>query len=188
MAEKGEAKQISVGKIILVLLIVLVIGGIIYFIARGKTVNKETANNPEIDMTNLVNAKIENGEKVNTSENLKEAKKFEEIEISNIKLGTSEGYSQLTATAKNPTETYVDEKEISIVFVDSEGYEIAKLGYLLSGINPGEEVPIDVRTQVDLINAYDFRIELMGAPAVEEPAEQETPAENVEETPSEVTE
>ncbi len=157
---KKQVKKINKKWIILILVVLLLI--LVSFIiikTRNKKLNQNTLDNKQIDMENLENAKIKNGEKVNISKLISSEKKYGDLVVKDTHIETNNGYCQFITNVYNGTENYSPKKEISIVFTNKEGHEIARIGYLLPDIDSGESTEINLKTETDLVNAYDFNIE-----------------------------
>lgn len=151
--------------IIIIILIIAIIIGIILFKNKPEEFNKTQENikqsqNGYIDMNNTENAKIEDGIKQNTSENVLKEREIEGIKITDIKLEAQEGLSHFTATVKNDTSKKFDGGVAKITFTNKDGSVYAELEVYIPEIAQGGVNAIDAATTSDIINAYNFSIEL----------------------------
>ncbi len=151
--------------IIIIILIIAIIIGIILFKNKPEEFNKTQENikqsqNGDIDMNNTENAKIEDGIKQNTSENVLKEREIEGIKITDIKLEAQEGLSHFTATVKNDTSKKFDGGVAKITFTNKDGSVYAELEVYIPEIAQGGVNAIDAATTSDIINAYNFSIEL----------------------------
>ena len=170
MSKKKKKYKYSIFlKLILAILIISFI--IIYFLDRQsikqnesivkeetKEVVDEETNMYAIDFKKTENVKIDNHEKINTSEKLKEEKDFQGLTIKDIELKTDSGITKFTANIQNNTENDFSEKTAIIVFTNQDGTEYARLTCEIPSVNKGQTNLIDVKTTADIANAYDFKI------------------------------
>lgn len=126
--------------------------------------NQATPNNtvqaterPNIEGNEYV--KEENGLKTNTSDKLKENKKYENYTFTNIRLQTDTNGSVLLADVTTSASQKQEGKQVTIKFVNKEGKEIAKIGAYIGQIKPGETKTFRTETTTDITNVYDFIIE-----------------------------
>lgn len=157
-------------KILFVILIVLVI--IMYYLGKqnikqSESIVNEGTKNEEIreetkkyaiDLEKKENVKIENQEKINISEKLKEEKSFEGLIIKDIELKTDSGITKFTAKIQNNTENDFPEKKVTIIFTNQDDTEYARLTCEIPSVNKGQTNLINVKTTADIANAYNFRI------------------------------
>ncbi len=121
--------------------------------------NTQSGEGALIDMENTTNAKIEDGKKINTSNELYTEKTFKGMNIKDIKLQTEDYISNFTATVENNSGTDYEGGPITIVFTNQDGSEYSRLKSLLPAIKNGETNEITASTTSDIINAYNFSIE-----------------------------
>ena len=112
-----------------------------------------------IDMNNTENAKINGGIKENISTKLAEEKTYKGMTVKDIKLVAEGGVTRLTAIVENTTTTNYEGEGITIIFINQDGTEYARLEGLLPAIEAGKTNELDAGTTADIANAYDFRIE-----------------------------
>ena len=108
---KNQKVNFKIIAIVIAIFIIIILGVILYK-NKTKTKQEQQKNQEEttqqeqiglIDMNNTENAKIENGIKQNTSENILKDRNLNGIEITEIQLNAQEGISHFTATVKNNT-------------------------------------------------------------------------------------
>lgn len=108
---KNQKVNFKIIAIVISIFIIIILGVILY---KNKTKTKQEQNENQqetteqeriglIDMNNTENAKIENGIKQNTSQNILKDRNLNGIEITEIQLNAQEGISHFTATVKNNT-------------------------------------------------------------------------------------
>lgn len=115
----------------------------------------------------------EDGTKVNTSSKLSETKKFENYEISNIKLTAKDGQSLVLADVKNVGEAKTDVTLINIKVLDKEGNEITTIGGIIGDLEAGATTQLNASATADFANAFDIAFEKSDASV--EPAPEAAP-------------
>ena len=164
--------------IAIILTVLLILGVTAYFIVKNNNENKQqqteiqnvdksedakTTENGEanslIDMNNIENVKIENGSKINNSEELLKDKILIGLRFTNIKLVAENGLTNFTADVENVSGSNFVGRTIIIVFKTADGAEYSRLEGYLPDIENGEANKIDASTTADLSNAYDFIVE-----------------------------
>ena len=137
--------------IIVVLIIVLAI----VFSGRGnnETVQGEREENEEIYVTEL-----EDGTKLNTSEDLNNEKRYGNLVISNMQYTEQNGMTVMLADVTNEGST-VHEPEIVTITIYGENNEvITELHPAIGRIEPGETIKINATSTADVANARDYEI------------------------------
>ena len=138
--------------IIVVLIIVLAI----VFSGRGnnETVQGEREENEEIYVTEL-----EDGTKLNTSEDFNNEKRYGNLVISNMQYTEQNGMTVMLADVTNEGST-VHEPEIVTITIYGENNEvITELHPAIGKIEPGETIKINATSTADVANARDYKIE-----------------------------
>lgn len=168
--ENKKMKKKGIITIIAILVILLIIGvvtGVIIYKNNSKVNNNQSGqqeNQDEtaslIDMNNTENAKIENGVKENTSENIAKDRKLENLSITNIKLIAQGGVTAFTATVKNDSTKDFAGGIVKITFTNKDGSNYAELEAAIPEIVAGGTNAINAGTTADIANAYDFTMEL----------------------------
>lgn len=151
-------------KLIIVLIAVLVIGGIIVSIAIKNGNKKEKNNKNDINENNNVVeekyvSQLEDGTKLNISEELNETKKYKDLEISNIQYTEKDGMTVLLADVTNVGDTIQKEEIVKIVVLGENGETLTDFKTIIEEIKPGETKQINASVTADFANAKDFKIE-----------------------------
>ena len=165
--EKLNTKKV----VILVIILIAIVIGVICINTFGKV--KENKNQkytsteemqekaPLIDMDNTENAKIERGEKINSSQKMQEEKEVSGLKITNITLHTEKGISYFNATVENTTQESFERKVIKLKFKRGDGSIFKTVEAVLPEIKAGGVAKINASTTQDIVNASDVEIEFM---------------------------
>lgn len=154
---------------IVISIFIIIILGVILYKNKIKTKQEQNENQQEtteqeriglIDMNNTENAKIENGIKQNTSQNILKDRNLNGIEITEIQLNAQEGISHFTATVKNNTSKDFAGGVAKITFTNKDGNTYAELEVYIPEMKTEATNSIDASTTADIANAYNFSIEL----------------------------
>lgn len=165
---KNKKVNFKIIAIVIAIFIIIILGVILY---KNKTKTKQEQNENQqetteqeriglIDMNNTENAKIENGIKQNTSENILKDRNLNGIEITEIQLNAQEGISHFTATVKNNTSKDFAGGVAKITFTNKDGNTYAELEVYIPEMKTEATNSIDASTTADIANAYNFSIEL----------------------------
>lgn len=165
---KNKKVNFKIIAIVIAIFIIIILGVILY---KNKTKTKQEQNENQqetteqeriglIDMNNTENAKIENGIKQNTSENILKDRNLNGIEITEIQLNAQEGISHFTATVKNNTSKDFAGGVAKITFTNKDGNTYAELEVYIPEMKKEATNSIDASTTADIANAYNFSIEL----------------------------
>ena len=101
---------------------------------------------------------LQDGSKLNKSEELQKTKKVNGLEISNIQLRETGGITTLLADVKNTTGAETEDKTVKVEILDKQGNVITRLLGPIDSIPSGGTVKLNVAVTADVANAYDFRI------------------------------
>ena len=154
---RDEKRWIVLLIAVLVIAIVLIVG-----LAIGRNIKKEkTGENNNVGQAQNEEyvEVLEDGTKVNTSNKLKENKKFGNLEISNISIEEKENETILEADVTNIGSNNEGDYAIYLSVKDDEGKEIKKIAGYINHIGPNEKTKLRIKTSYDFANAYDFEIE-----------------------------
>ena len=102
---------------------------------------------------------LEDGTKLNISEKLKETKSIDGVEITDIQLVKQNGHTKLLANATNTTQVEKDTIGVNIIVMNKEKKEIGRIPGAISPLKAGETKQLNINTQDDYANAYDFKVE-----------------------------
>lgn len=111
--------------------------------------------NNEID-----NSRIINGITENISENLKQTKQVENLEITDINLVREDETTKFIAVVHNNTENKFDGSNAIVNFINENGDVYYELFIYIPEINSNDIGEINAALPDDITNAYDFRISL----------------------------
>lgn len=159
--------------IIFIVAIVLIVGAII-LLANNRvkwskenesknnevSINTEYAQNVEEMLNNPYVETLQDGQKENNSPELKEEKKYKQIDITNINFVYNPGNKMTTITA-NLTNVGTEEQKEEIIFLRIIGQndeEIATIDALIPNIKQGETRTLRCSATADLSNASKFEI------------------------------
>ena len=179
-------KKVIIIGIIIILVIATIVGVVIYRHSRKnepivsgevpavnptptKSVQEQILNHtstedmkgqtPLINMENKENVKIDNGEKVNSSEYMKQEKEVSGLKISNISLYTESGLSHFHAIVENTTEEEFKGRGVKLIFKKSDGTTLTNVETLIPTIKAKGSTTINASTTQDIVNAIDVKIE-----------------------------
>ncbi len=149
----NEKKAIAVLVVITVILIIIAIirGG-------GKKEEIKDEKNAEVSEEEFVQL-LDNGTRLNTSEELKKTKTIEGMEITNIQLTEKGNETLLLGNIKNTTQNTQGNFIANVIVLDEQGNEITTIEAYIGEIKPGESQQFSTSTTFDYANAHDFKIE-----------------------------
>ena len=156
--ENKEKKVILIGAsiVVIALIILLVVNGIS---KKGKEsaegANTQTEQNTEKYVTNL-----EDGTKLNHSEELNKNKKYKDIEMSNIQFTYENGRTILLAQVKNTASTKHKNEIVKMTILGENNQVIDVIEPIMPELEPGETKQFNTTISgADAVNAKDFKIE-----------------------------
>ncbi len=152
-------KSVMNNKKIMIIVGVIILALAIFIISKGSSKKQKETNSDEPIKTNEISKALEDGQKVNKSEKMKETKKLGNIEISNIILNFQNNESQLTAKVKNVGNTAEGDYFIKITMLDRNGTSIGEVKGYIDKIEAGKEKTISIKVSADIVEAYDVKIE-----------------------------
>ena len=123
----------------------------------GPVQGEEQGIEQEIEQEEYVQI-LQDGSKLNKSEELLKEKKLDELEITNIQLKETGGITTLLADVKNNTNHEIQERDVTIEVLDKYGNVITRLNGTIDTVGAGEKVQLNMSVTGDVANAYDFRI------------------------------
>ena len=148
-------------RMILVLVIITIIAIIALVIMnKGK---KETPTNsnstteqsaPKEEFVDV----LEDGTKLNKSEQLKKAKKLEGLDITDFQLTESDNQTVLLGTITNNTTTQQGGYVADITILNKQGKEMVTVKSYIAPLEPGQSTQLNTSMTLDYANAYDFTI------------------------------
>ena len=145
--------------IILTVVVAIIVGGLLFWNNqqnKGQTTGGSTTDQNTVEeyVQNL-----EDGSKLNISEELRKTKQFEGLEITNIQLKEKGGITTLLADVENKTGAQTNTRTVKIDILDKSGNVLTTLkSVTISGAATGEKVQLNASVTADVANAYDFKI------------------------------
>lgn len=156
---KNKAKNI----IILLIVIVIIISAIL-LITKVKKESTENVESEKNEVTNVNTEKeefvevLEDGTRLNTSPKLKEVKKFEGLEITNLQITEKDNVTLLLGTITNVSQTKQERYPVNIKIIDKYGNELITIAAIIGELEAGESTQLSTNVTFDFANAYDFII------------------------------
>lgn len=142
-------------RMILILVVITII--VIAITVVVKNNKKKAETNP--DTGSELTQNLENGSKVNTSEQLKQTKKVDDMELTDIQLTEVNGEATIRANATNNTAVAKKEFAITINVLNKNGEKISEVGAMIGSTKPGETRQINASINMSINEVYDFIIE-----------------------------
>lgn len=157
---KRKKKGIKIIDIIVLITIMIISIIIIKNIMKNKSKEQEDMQTSGIqaEQQEKYTKILEDKTKLNTSEKLKEDKKFEELKVKDIQLTYKDGVTNLLATIENTTQTKIEMQNVEIVLLDEKGEELYKMPGIIEEIEAGKTTQLNCSVTADFSNVYDFRI------------------------------
>lgn len=167
----NKEKNKTILKYILIIIFLVIIIGLIYFLTviKQNSTNIETEinynllnvekDNGNIIMQNETNAEVKDGVKRNISNNIKKERKYNDIVIKEATIEASGGMSQFIAIIKNSLNKDVQGELVQVIFVNQSNSEITRIETYFPNLAKGETSTLNISTDIDLTNAYDYYIQ-----------------------------
>ena len=150
-------------RMILILLVVLVVVVIVFVISKNtNNGNKGTENNTTEENTAVEEfvEVLENGTKLNTSEQLSKTKQVGAYKFENMQLTEQGSQTVLLADVTNTGSSVTNMQLVDVTLLDKEGKEIITVGGIISPLQPGAKTQFNTSMTLDYANTYDFKITL----------------------------
>ena len=148
-------------RMILILLVVLIIVIIAFVVNKNSNKNKENENTAEENNTTEEFVQVlEDGTKLNTSEQLSKTKQVGNYKFENMQLTEQGSQTVLLADVTNTGSTATDIQLVDVTLLDKEGKEIVTVGGIISPLQPGASTQFNSSMTLDYANTYDFKITL----------------------------
>ena len=148
----------------IILLVAVVIIAIIFFVSitRGNRQSEQLAEN--VTTNEEVNEEkyteqLEDGTKINTSEEFNSSKTYGNLEIGNVQYTSKNGMSVLLADVRNNGTTTHEKEIVKITILGDNDEVIAEIRPVIGEIEPGETIKLNASITADIANARDYRIE-----------------------------
>lgn len=150
--KSNEKKMIAGLLLILLILIIIVV------VNKNKKVSKSEDTVEENSTVEEFVQVLDDGTKLNTSTKLNEAKEVNGLKFENIQFTEKNGQSVLLANVTNNSGKETKFTLVDVILYDKNGNEIAKVGGIVSPLQPGAKTQFNSSMTLDYANAYDFKI------------------------------
>lgn len=147
-------EKIFVG--VIALIAVVVIAGLL--IARNSRRQQTGNNGDENYVEEEFVQRLEDGTRLNTSEQMKTSKRVEGVEITNIQVTEKDNVSLILGTATNVSDKVQQGFTMDVKIVDKAGNEVVTIGAIVGKLEPGESEEFNTSATFDFANAYDFSV------------------------------
>lgn len=152
-------------RMIAILLIILIIAIAVFVINNNK--NKKNGKNAENENTAYENEDpeefvqvLEDGSKINTSEELNKTKQIGTYKFENIQLAEQNNQTVLLANVTNTGNKATEMQLVDITLLNKNGEEIITIGGIIEALEPGANTQFNSSMTLDYTNVYDFKITL----------------------------
>lgn len=147
----------------IILLVAVIIIAIVVIVVGVKGGKKEThpqgGEGQEVTINEeKYTTELEDGTKINTSEDLKNTKRYKELEISNIQYTSKDGMTVLLADVKNTGTTKHNAEIVKLEILDETGKVITEGKPVIGEIEAGGTIKLNASLIGDVANAKDIRI------------------------------
>ena len=156
---KKEKKVVFtiIGIMVAILLVVIIVKNVN---KEGKLENVGKENTQISQNVEKYTTNLEDGTKINNSNNFNQTKKYKNIEISNIQFTYKDGNSVLLADVRNTSNVAYESEIVKMTIVDENNKVIDELEPIMPKMEPGETKQLNVIISgADSVNAKDFKIE-----------------------------
>ena len=154
---KSKQKRWTIALLGAILIIVIVL--IIALLTNKKMDNGEQSTESQASEQEKYTTQLEDGTKINTSEEFNNTKMYGDLEISNIQYTEKDGMSVLLADVKNNGTTTHEEEIVKITILGENEEIIEEIKPVIGKIGPGESIKLNASITADVANAKDFKIE-----------------------------
>lgn len=145
-------------------IVLVIVALVIMFCIRACAKRKINENNKIMTNSNIENQEkytiqLDDGTKLNNSEELKDIKKYRTIEISDIQVTSADGNTTILANAKNTGNDTFEREIVTIVLIDEDGMQVAEIPAVIPKIEAGRTGKINANvSSADVSNIKDFEI------------------------------
>lgn len=150
--KENKNKGIIIG-VILVIIIAIVVA--VIMLNRNNNAEEVNTNLEEESYTK----QLEDGSKLNISEEFNETKMYNGLKITNIQFTEKNGMSVLLADVENTATTDHQVELVKITILGKNGEEIAQINSVIGDIAAGEQIKLNTSITADVTDAKDFKIE-----------------------------
>ena len=165
MSKKGKKVMDKNERRWIILLVAVVIIAIVFFVLLKVGNKEDTGEGQDATTTNEVaneekyTEQLEDGTKLNTSEEFNSNKTYGNLEIGNVQYTSKDGVSVLLADVTNKGTTKHESEVVKITILGENGEEITEIKPVIGEIEAGETIKLNASITADIANAKDFRIE-----------------------------
>ena len=149
--KENKNKGMIIG-IILVIIVAIVVA--VIMLNRNNNAEEANTNLEEESYTK----QLEDGSKLNISEEFNETKMYNGLKITNIQFTEKNGMSVLLADVENTATTDHQVELVKITILGKDGEEIAQINSVIGDIAAGEKIKLNTSITADVTNAKDFTI------------------------------
>ena len=146
-------KKSEIRMIIIILIVGLIIVGVVALTGKNKKENGETSKVEESYAEVL-----EDGTRINKSENAKKVKEIEGLEISNLQVTEKDNVTVMLGTVTNKSNETKEDITLKIKILDKEGKEITTVRNYIGKIEPGKSTQLNTSTTFDYVEMYDYEV------------------------------
>lgn len=145
----------------IILLVAVVIIAIVLIVGISSSRNREEGQAEENTIVNeeKYTTVLEDGTKINTSEDFNNTKTYGNLTISKIQYTERNGTSVLLADVTNNGSTRHEVEIVKITILGDNNEVITEIKPVIGDIEPGETIKLNASISADVTNARDFTIE-----------------------------
>lgn len=151
-------KNGRINKMVLVVIVIIAIL-VIVLIVNGIKKNNNGTNNTGTNTTENTQVNT-NGEKINTSTKLKEARDVDGLYVDKIELKNVSDRTTFTANITNKGTEATKGQLYNLVFLDKTGNAQGTMGLYIRSIKPNETISVEASIDKDVTECYDFNLQL----------------------------
>lgn len=127
---------------------------------KGKEKNVNEGQQEEVQVNEeKYTTELNDGTKINTSEEFNSVKKYNDLEISNMQFTEKDGKSVMLADVKNIGSTTHEVEIVKVTILGENGETITEIKPIIGRVEPGETIKLNASISADVANAKDFKIE-----------------------------
>ncbi len=150
--------------IVLLVAVVLIAVILIVVLTTRKGDNENVVQNAPAGQEEVVNeekytTELDDGTKINTSEEFNSAKTYGNLSISNMQFTESNGVSVMLADVTNNGSTAHEPEIVKVTILGDNNEVITEIKPVIGKIEPGETIKLNASITADVANARDFKIE-----------------------------
>lgn len=148
---------------IILLVAVIAIAIVLIVVLTGNKGKEENVNEGQQEEVQVNEEKytteLNDGTKINTSEEFNSVKKYNNLEISNMQFTEKDGKSVMLADVKNIGSTTHEVEIVKVTILGENGETITEIKPIIGKVEPGETIKLNATISADVANAKDFKIE-----------------------------